>query len=956
MCRRLLILLVPVLCVLAAPAWAQPASGDVADEAGLQFSLGNDAYRKGTFREALAHYFESNRLAPNRNVRYNIARCYEQLQQYVEAYRYYQSCVDPARPADEADSLERSLARIRPYVAILKVTTVPEGATLFLNRRDLGSWGTTPRTLAVAPGRYAVLLDRVGFRSWEKADVVLESGRETEIRADLALLQGWLSVTGDPEGAQVRVDDVTGPVVGAIPAHLALSAGEHRVVVTRDGFEPKEYTTRIEVDQTRTLQVRLAVQTGTLVVQCDESDAIILLDGRPVGFTPAVVDGVAAGPHTLTVTAEGFRPFVRRIEVEPNSRAEVEASLAVADEVAAASRMVQAVNDAPASVTLLPRSELTAFAFPTLADALRGVRGVYLTDDGTYVSTGFRGFSPFGQYGNRTLVQLDGHTLNDDWIGSSYIDYDLLTDLRGLDQIEVIRGPGSTLYGTGAFFGVLNLVTPSTPADATVSGGVATTASGSVRGQATVSHSMGPDAGFWVHGGGLYSQPADFHSPAREGSTDHPTGVARGVGDFDAETAMGRVWWKSLTLEGYFHRRDKQVQTASFDTVFGDPRTRARDTRMFVEGRFEPDLADWCRLFARVYFDHYLYEGTWSNPEPARGVAKESYSGMWSGLEARALLKPFQGAMLTVGGAWEYHFRNRERGVDATEVYLNEAHPFHAISAYALADYTPFPWMTASAGGRFDGRMADATLYSISPRAALIFRPWADGNLKLMGGRAFRAPSIYELTYWDGGHTQDKSPDLKPETIWTGEVEYTHRLPAGFWITGAGFMNRISSLIEQVGAGTDADRLRYVNRDDAVWSAGAELEVRREFRRGWMLAWQYSFQRTAEGGLGGTEVTNSPGHMSALRIVAPLSGRQVRLATRLAYQSGRKDRNGDRTRQALVWDAALTGEIPAYHLRYSAGVRNLLNWAYDHPVGDDVKDARIRQAPRTLMVELEFGY
>ena len=42
-----------------------------------------------------------------------------------------------------------------------------------------------------------------------------------------------------------------------------------------------------------------------------------------------------------------------------------------------------------------------------------------------------------------------------------------------------------------------------------------------------------------------------------------------------------------------------------------------------------------------------------------------------------------------------------------------------------------------------------------------------------MAGRAFRVPSIYELYYNDGGQTQEPSPGLRPETVWSGEVEFT---------------------------------------------------------------------------------------------------------------------------------------------------------------------------------------
>jgi len=55
--------------------------------------------------------------------------------------------------------------------------------------------------------------------------------------------------------------------------------------------------------------------------------------------------------------------------------------------------------------------------YPTLAEAFRGVRGVYLSDDRGYQALGFRGFGRPGSYGNRVLITLDGMPLNGDWYG-----------------------------------------------------------------------------------------------------------------------------------------------------------------------------------------------------------------------------------------------------------------------------------------------------------------------------------------------------------------------------------------------------------------------------------------------------------------------------------------------------------------------------------------------------------
>src|SRR5689334_15663049 len=77
------------LCLLAV-SLARPAlADDVADEADLEFRIGAERYTASDYRGALEHFLASNRLAPNRNVVFNIARTYEKLERYPEAFRYY---------------------------------------------------------------------------------------------------------------------------------------------------------------------------------------------------------------------------------------------------------------------------------------------------------------------------------------------------------------------------------------------------------------------------------------------------------------------------------------------------------------------------------------------------------------------------------------------------------------------------------------------------------------------------------------------------------------------------------------------------------------------------------------------------------------------------------------------------------------------------------------------------
>src|SRR5262245_42008672 len=79
-----------ILALGLASGLARPALADgVADEAELHFQLGAERYIAKDYRGALEHFLISNRLVPNHNVVYNIARTFEQLGRFADAHRYY---------------------------------------------------------------------------------------------------------------------------------------------------------------------------------------------------------------------------------------------------------------------------------------------------------------------------------------------------------------------------------------------------------------------------------------------------------------------------------------------------------------------------------------------------------------------------------------------------------------------------------------------------------------------------------------------------------------------------------------------------------------------------------------------------------------------------------------------------------------------------------------------------
>lgn len=963
---------------------AQDSQLDLAAEAEVQFELGVAAQRANDCRTALSHYLASQRLAPNRNVAFNVAVCFEQIQRYAEAFRYYADYLegDDLPPAERRPA-EEALRRIRPRVALLRVESDPPGATIYVDRRDLGARGRTPRTLAVEPGRRRILLALDGHEPGESAELRATVGEERSVSVRLTPIFGEVRVVGEPLGATVHDGDPDAPALGAVGRALQAPPGRRVFYVAAPGHQTGRYEVDVVPRGSTRLEVRLAREAGSLVVDTAERGALVEIDGEAAGFTPVVVGDVPAGRHVVRITQPGFRAYEEDVEVRARQQHVIQARLRSEQEVLAASRRAESADDAPASVSLIPQEELRAFGYQTVWDAVAGQRGIYQSNDRTYVSLGLRGFSQPQDYGNRLLTLVDGHTMNDDLLGSAYVGYDSRVDLLDVERIELVRGAGSVLYGTNAFFGVINVVTRERESTLPPHVSLATDG-GTARLRVGGGHRIHRDAGYWVSAGGVWSQGDDLYL-ADEDRT------IRDADGFHALNAAARGWYHDLTLQTQWNRRDRRFATGAFGSIPGDPRAGVTDTRGFVELRWEPTFGETLSLVTRAYTDLYFFDGDYPYEESNGGLLRDRWRGVWVGGEARGVISATDWLRFTVGSEVRASARaeltsrferDRTTGGPATGPVVDETPRLLVVGAYALSNVQPTRWLTVDLGARFDyvstetpnvdpvtGARDDArtTQQALSPRGALIVRPWDGGTLKLIGGGAFRAPSPYELRYNDGGLALvSPAPGaLVPERIWTGEVELSHRIDALVFV-GSAYYNRIENLVtvEAVDA-TPSSPLRYTNVDEAAQTLGAELEVRRELRQGWMVAGTYAWQRTRVGDLfGGERLPNSPEHLASVRGIMPIVPELVSLAIRLRAESRRQALvlatdgtprlvDGD---VPLLADVVVSGEIRRWHLSYAIGLRNVFGWRYGYPAGEEVSLALVPQAGRTFFLQTTLSY
>lgn len=941
------------LLLFSLPAFAD----NTADEADLAFTLGNEAFTRGNYNEALRNYFVSYRLVPNKNVLFNIARCFEALERYDEAYRYFNDLLQTDLPDADKQDVQRSLQRLRPRVALLKVSTEPEGADVFINREDLGSRGRAPLSLALPVGKQLVRVKKEGYRPAEQ-QVSLQKGKEAALSFKLELIVGIISLSGT-SGAEVR-ERADGPVLATVPGELKLPPGRHLLFFSAPKSETKQVLVEVQPEAVTKLEVALEaarLPTGKLVVITNHEGALVRVDGKNSGFTPTVLT-LAEGEHTVELSYKDLRPFLQKVHVKADTEDKLNVELRYAPPpVQAASKRLLSVDEAPASTTVISAEELRAFGYTTVADALQAVRGVYLSDDRQYQYLGVRGFSPAGDLNTRILILWDGHAMNDIWAGQGYAGRDLTVDMQEIERIEVVRGPGSALYGTGAFFAVINVV----PRDRVESGrNVEVTG-----GVGALSMAFGHLAGSVGEGDQVATvSAAALNAAGAETTNMADLGVIRGLDFEKVRGGSARARFGDFSVQALINYRDKEVPTAPFNATPGAAGARTVDARGFAELRYDHDWTENNGVSARAYFDGSRYNGYWpygtgTEDDPSY-VAKEGGGADWVGGEGRLRFSPFARNELTFGLEGQYQARIYAEFAEGGPPDVRRR---TLLSAYLLDEWKVHPRFTVSAGLRVD-RYLDLSVTPVTPRLALIFRPYAEGLTKVVAGTAFRAPNFYEIYYQDGLASQRPALQLNPETIQTVEIEHSHDLTEELRFTVSGYLNRIQNLVvttqEELAVPECGDPLGSVqclvnvNLPGTFQALGAEGEIRWQPGRFALVDLSYSYVNLRSIGAE-LQIDNIPAHLVSGRLMVPLVESAVRLSTQAVYQSRRySEFSPGGVGEALLLNVGLSGERE--HFRYFAGVQNALDQQYALPVNEDYRAPNVPQYGRTFLLQLTATY
>lgn len=545
-------------------------------------------------------------------------------------------------------------------------------------------------------------------------------------------------------------------------------------------------------------------------------------------------------------------------------------------------RRPQPAASSPASVSVLTAAELRRLGVRTVGEAIaylpETVTRVY-GGPGSLISPSIRGSTAA-----QVLVLLDGVPLNRVMVGS----VDLSTiPIDDVERIEVLRGPFSVIYGSGALGGVISIVTRRRARSAaTVGGG-----------------SLGA-FGFSLTGG--TGARLSLRYDAAQG--DRPNSDMRvGFLSFRAgDTLPGRSW--DLSLFGSTGARGVPGSRR-----FPSLTARLEDSRIAAAltiERARADITDRFRLS--------LHRDSLAFREPARGTDDRHTGTTWA-TEWQRTIRRSTHHVVAIGA--DVHLQQ------LTSNTVGE-HAAWIGATYLQDDRALGERLVLSSGLRADWHSAYGV--QVNPRVGLVYFVRPDLRLRLAAGRTFRGPTLADL-YWPFDGFTVGNPSLRPESAWSVDAGLDATVAQRLTLRLSAFRSDVRDLIVWIATG-------------GVWSPqnvgsafirGASVELEGPLSSRWHLRASATGMSATDAATG-RDLPNQPRLTGALVLSTSLQ-RGGTLAVS-AVMVGERFANAANTVVLPAYaTAGLVAEVPlAQGIVLRASVQNLFDARYesvrDYPV------------------------
>jgi len=494
-----------------------------------------------------------------------------------------------------------------------------------------------------------------------------------------------------------------------------------------------------------------------------------------------------------------------------------------------ASQSTQTLGKAPAIATVISDKQLREMGARNIFDALVTIPGFgysYLNNISTESDIEVRGIKSRME---KVLLMIDGHRVNSPFFGSFNHLYDEFP-IEQIKRIEVIRGPGSALYGANAFVGVINIIMKKIGdvEGVTLKGG----GGNNQRSHANLLGALGDNGAGMV----LSYDRLDTNGSRRFVPAD--AAGARGYTNFwrTTDTAYLNGEYGKFSFSGLY--LDKQRGTPLAITNFIDPGTTRTHNKQAYGSLTYKDRIGGVDVETNIALDQFWWDANWYIGFPGFTTGHPLLKNQtWSG-EVKARFSPFEHHDMTVGVVQDfqrqYDVVHTVNGVDVTSAFNhNQSAKRKVFATYLQDEWTAFNALSVTAGIRYDHYNDLGN--TLNPRFAVVWTASDMVDIKLLFGSAFRAPSFLEM-YEINNPSAVGNPNLKPEKMQTIEAGITWKINPNYQLSSNLFHNLFRDQIVQ---GSPLS----INKSGAtIW--GVETELKSDWREhlyGYLnYAWYHS--------------------------------------------------------------------------------------------------------------------
>lgn len=425
------------------------------------------------------------------------------------------------------------------------------------------------------------------------------------------------------------------------------------------------------------------------------------------------------------------------------------------------------IRHLPMTLSVVNREQLTDTKrlniLPTLAEQVPGLfvtqRGMlgFGVSDGAAGGINLRGLS--GGSG-RMMVMIDGHPQYQGIFGHSIGDsYQTLM----AERVEILRGPASTIYGSNAMGGVVNIVTrkmkeDGVKTDISLAGG----SYGTVQAELTNRIRSGK---FYSIVAAQYAR-SDNHRP-RMGLEQYG-GYAKLGYDFNNNwTAYADI---DLTHFNAAYPGSEQ------SPIYGAKQWITRGVATAVVENHYGNTSGALSIYHN-FGRHKINDGYEAGEDPQAQYFRSNDA--LTGVSIYQSATFFSGNRITLGFDYQHIYGKAWNRVIATDEDLDPIGNHHENEIAAYADFRQdiFSWMTIDAGIRFDHHSQTGTEWI--PQGGLVFRVAKDTDLKAMVSKGFRNPTIREMYFW-----RPANAELEPESMMNYELSWRQKLSDGAFTYG----------------------------------------------------------------------------------------------------------------------------------------------------------------------------